>query len=66
MITNKYDGDVTNEMIYELLRGIMRNVRKQDDWESWVDNEEEWTDGKVYKTLKDVYVRIGGNINDIP
>lgn len=48
----EYNGNVQKEEIYDVLCALMRNVKKQDDWMKWMGDDEEWTDGKVYKCLE--------------
>jgi hypothetical protein len=50
MLSDAFEGEISQFEIGELLAGLLKNVRKFDDWQNWVD-EEEWTDAKVYAAL---------------
>lgn len=57
MLAGKFEGNITNEDILELISGLQSNVKHADDWSKWVD-EDEWNDAKVDAALQIIRIRV--------
>lgn len=52
MLASEIPERVTRQDILTLLDGLKSNVKHTDDFNGWVSDEDDWTDGKVYACLE--------------
>lgn len=54
MLASKFNGEISQDDILELLDGLKNTVYHSDKWTEWNIDEDEWTDGKVYACLEKI------------
>lgn len=54
-----YDGEITKQMLLEVITAYKRNIRKQDHWMYCFD-EDEWSDGQLWMCFDELEKLVNG------